>query len=254
MAGLFSTDFSPYARRQRLQRPGDVDCLSDHGDSTFVLHDVNSSLGNRIPPKEILSLRSVSSLAHFIAPIAGPDAAIHAKKLIQRFGSLSSVFETQTDCRELSEQEARILDFLHSARTLVEEAMHESMARSSFSANNKSFLQYIKTSLGFITRERVLAVFVDAGGHYLRNEIVSEGSSNAVRIPTRRIVRRALDLAAHGVLLAHNHPSGKARPSASDIKTTEKLREALLSCEIGLLDHFVVSGNDIYSMKQGALI
>lgn len=254
MVGILPTDFTPNSLDRRLQRSSRNDCLSADGHRPFILHDIDARVGNRLPSEEILSLRSISTLAHFIAPIAGPDAASHAIKLIQKFGSLSSALETAPDHRGLSDQEAEILSFLRSARALVEEAMHETMARSSFSTNSQSFLRYIKTHLSFVTRERILAVFVDAGGNYLRDEIIAEGAANAVRLPPRQIVRRALDLAAHGLLLAHNHPSGIARPSKSDFEATEKLREALSSCEIKLIDHFIVARNDIFSMRRGALI
>ena len=52
------------------------------------------------------------------------------------------------------------------------------------------------------------------------------------------------------LVLAHNHPSGIAVPSAEDRVTTMRLARALSAVEITLADHVVVAGNDAVSMAQ----
>lgn len=43
----------------------------------------------------------------------------------------------------------------------------------------------------------------------------------------REIVKAALNLNAAAIILAHNHPSGIANPSDSDIEVTEKIKESV---------------------------
>ena len=52
------------------------------------------------------------------------------------------------------------------------------------------------------------------------------------------------------VILAHNHPAGSATPSRADRETTRYLDNALALMEIRLLDHFIVAGNEIVSMRE----
>jgi len=60
----------------------------------------------------------------------------------------------------------------------------------------------------------------------------------------------ALGSNATSVVLAHNHPSGVALPSADDIQTTKRLAIALSAVDITLVDHLVISDGDYVSMVQ----
>jgi DNA repair protein RadC len=56
------------------------------------------------------------------------------------------------------------------------------------------------------------------------------------------------------MIVAHNHPSGVAEPSAADKSLTEALYLALGMVGIKLLDHFVVGDGEVVSFAEmGAL-
>ena len=48
--------------------------------------------------------------------------------------------------------------------------------------------------------------------------MISEGSINEAPIYPREIMRRALELGATALILAHNHPSGDPSPSEGDVR------------------------------------
>ncbi len=73
-------------------------------------------------------------------------------------------------------------------------------------------------------------------------------------MPIRKIVELALASNATSVVLAHNHPSGIAIPSAEDITTTKRLATALDAVGIILADHIVVADEDFVSMADTGLI
>ena len=52
------------------------------------------------------------------------------------------------------------------------------------------------------------------------------------------------------LVLAHNHPSGVALPSADDVQTTRRIAAALSAVEVSLIDHIVVAEGDFISMIQ----
>ena len=58
----------------------------------------------------------------------------------------------------------------------------------------------------------------------------------------REVVRKALSHNAAAVVLAHNHPSGVAEPSAADQFLTRELKQALALVDVRVLDHFIVAG------------
>jgi DNA repair protein RadC len=66
----------------------------------------------------------------------------------------------------------------------------------------------------------------------------------------REVVRRALELNAAALIVAHNHPSGIAEPSDADISITRRLKEALALVDIRLLDHLVIGDGDCVSLCE----
>jgi len=52
------------------------------------------------------------------------------------------------------------------------------------------------------------------------------------------------------MIVAHNHPSGCADPSQSDIAITQRLEAALELVDIRLLDHFIIGQGDITSLAD----
>ena len=99
-------------------------------------------------------------------------------------------------------------------------------------------------------QETVFMLCLDAKCKVICCKMVGEGSVNSANIPIRRVVEMALAANATTVVLAHNHPSGLAIPSADDIQTTQRIAAALETVEIILADHLVVSKDDYVSIAQ----
>jgi len=70
----------------------------------------------------------------------------------------------------------------------------------------------------------------------------------------REVVRAALELNAAALIVAHNHPSGVAEPSAADAGITQRLREALALVDVRLLDHLVVGDGVVVSLAERGLL
>src|SRR4029453_17988592 len=66
-------------------------------------------------------------------------------------------------------------------------------------------------------REHLLVAHVDSATRCLHVEQYS-GEPAAVGLPIRGIVADALRLGSAAVIVAHNHPSGDARPSEADYR------------------------------------
>jgi DNA repair protein RadC len=69
----------------------------------------------------------------------------------------------------------------------------------------------------------------------------------------REVVKRSLAVNAASVIFAHNHPSGIADPSTSDVALTKALKQALALVDVNVLDHFVVAGNGLTSLADRSL-
>src|SRR3546814_801334 len=70
----------------------------------------------------------------------------------------------------------------------------------------------------------------------------------------RVVVQRALALNASALILAHQHPSGNTEPSAADRAITERLKSALATVDVRVLDHFIVGKGSPYSFAEAGLL
>lgn len=100
------------------------------------------------------------------------------------------------------------------------------------------------------TSEAVALMLGDAKGKMIYFNIISKGSLNSSDMPIRKIVDLSLRHNAKTAFLAHNHPSGTALPSHSDLLTTQKVRETLLSVGVDLIDHFIITDDDYVSLRE----
>lgn len=83
----------------------------------------------------------------------------------------------------------------------------------------------------------------------------SVGGTTGTFVDNKIILSIALRCVAQSIIIAHNHPSGKLVPSASDKKLTNSLKHATESLGMTLMDHLIVSGDrDFYSFDDRGII
>ena len=81
-----------------------------------------------------------------------------------------------------------------------------------------------------------------------------QGDESGAEFPIRKILSDAVMLGSSGIVLAHNHPSGDARPSDSDCRATRRLASAADAIDCTVVDHLVFAGNDCTSFRQLGLL
>lgn len=101
--------------------------------------------------------------------------------------------------------------------------------------------------------EELHALYLDRRRRPVAQRALTRGSDAFTVVDPRQVFRVAVRLAASGVILAHNHPSGDATPSAQDIDVTERVARAGRVLGIPLLDHLVV-GREVVSMAERGLV
>ncbi|MNR20999.1 hypothetical protein D3C85_1378730 [compost metagenome] len=73
-------------------------------------------------------------------------------------------------------------------------------------------------------------------------------------VDIRLLFAAALKSNATGLIVSHNHPSGRTEPSEPDRYITRKIAQAGLLLDIKLLDHLIITSESYYSFAdQGAL-
>lgn len=79
---------------------------------------------------------------------------------------------------------------------------------------------------------------------------VSSGSTTGTRVDLRLLFSAALKANASGLIMIHNHPSGKTIPSRNDTLITRKIKEAGAMLNIDVVDHLIISPENYYSFAD----
>ena len=114
--------------------------------------------------------------------------------------------------------------------------------------------ELVRLHLAQCGRERFAVLFLDARHAFIEFEVLFEGTLSQTSVHPREVVRRALQLNAAAVILAHNHPGGTAVPSLADEYLTQSLRAALALVDVRVLDHLVVGWPAVCSMSELGLV
>ncbi|ASN87613.1 MULTISPECIES: RadC family protein [Pectobacterium] len=124
------------------------------------------------------------------------------------------------------------------------------LAKEDAMLNPEATGQYLQLLLSRREREVFLVLFLDNQHHVIRHQEMFVGTINSVEVHPREIVREALKANAAALILAHNHPSGKAEPSQADRAITEQIVKACLLMEIRVLDHLVIGHGEYVSFAE----
>ena len=98
--------------------------------------------------------------------------------------------------------------------------------------------------------EKMVLICLDVKNNIVGLHEVAHGSINGCCIRMADIYKRALLNNAYGIVIAHNHPGGKARPSHEDVVITDKIIEAGKLLGIDCMDHIIITINNYYSLRE----
>lgn len=100
-------------------------------------------------------------------------------------------------------------------------------------------------------QEQIVVLYLNNSNIVIGSCNLSIGTLTSTIVDIRLILASALKLMATGVIISHNHPSGKMIASEHDKQLTVKLNAALSQCDIKLIDHIIISPFDDYlSLKD----
>ncbi len=117
-------------------------------------------------------------------------------------------------------------------------------------ADSQAACAFFQPQFAYCREEIALFATLDSASRLIRCHRLAEGLSNKVVLTSRDIVDFALRDGAAKAILAHNHLSGVALPSNSDVVTTDHIRSALALISVELVDHIIVCDRESVSMRD----
>jgi DNA repair protein RadC len=112
----------------------------------------------------------------------------------------------------------------------------------------------VRHAVGDAQQEHFVAVLLDARQAVLDVLGISVGSLAQVDVHPREVFRDAIRRGAHSMIIAHNHPSGQAKPSSADVDLTRRMVQAGELMGVPVLDHLVVTTDDAFSFAANGLL
>ncbi|WP_025769432.1 RadC family protein [Thioalkalivibrio sp. HK1] len=202
------------------------------------------------------ALSSAELLALFIQTgTRGCSAVDVARNALVHAGGLRALFDLPPD--RLADipgigpaRAALIKAAIEIATRYLEEGLQK---REIFSCPEDT-CHYLHARLRSRPHEVFACLFMDNRHRMIAYEEMFRGTINGTSVHPREIVKRALELNAAALIVAHNHPSGVAEPSETDRSMTRKLASALALVDLRLLDHIVIGDGDVVSFSQRGLL
>lgn len=185
------------------------------------------------------------------------DVKEPAKKLLARFGSLRGVLDAPLEdlrqIRGLGQVTPVALRVIREAANLYLQQVAEE--RTSLLAPDTLY-QFWRSRLGGLQNEVFEVAYLDSAYNLLRDgvETLTEGTVDRAAVYPRRVVEAALRRGATAVVVAHNHPNGNVSPSEQDKTLTRALVLAAETVQIKVVDHLVVSKDEIFSFRKERLL
>ncbi|ATA26133.1 hypothetical protein BIY26_17745 [Brenneria goodwinii] len=198
------------------------------------------------------TLTDAELLAIFLRTgIPGMNVMQLAESLLAQFGSLHQLMSAEQDAFYRAKgigisKYTQLKAVVELSRRLFSSRLAEENAMLSPEITG----QYLQLLLSRQEREVFLVMFLDNQHRVIRHQEMFAGTINCVEVHPREIVREALKSNAAALILAHNHPSGKAEPSQADRAITEQITKACLLLEIRVLDHLVIGHGEYVSFAE----
>ena len=213
-------------------------------------------------PREKLLARGPQALAdaELIAlllrtGVRGASALDLGAALIGRFGGLHGLLHAEAGAlRAIKGLGAAKYAELAAVLELARRALAEQMRERAMLDSPQAVGDYLRLWLGGREIEVFAALFLDTRHQLISAVELSHGTLAQTSVYPREVVKQALALNASAIVVAHNHPSGVTEPSAADRVLTERLKSALGLVDVRMLDHFVVTRNQVFSFAQAGLL
>lgn len=171
-----------------------------------------------------------------------------AHTLLEKFGSLRELLDADM-------ADIKLIDGIGENSAMLIRLVSELSRRYFLHDKRQSFKitsidsaeKYIR---GYFTGrhyEEFYVFCVDAQYRIKSADKISTGTTKETAVYIRHIAQSVIRSGTEKILVAHNHPGGKASPSKNDIETTLRIKNAMDALSIDFLDHIIVGENDYFS-------
>lgn len=178
-----------------------------------------------------------------------------AKKLLHRFGSFAkTVHAPATELAQVNGMGEAAISALKIVEAAAIKLLREEAAKGPIISSWTALLDYCQLTMAQKQIEEFRILFLNQKNALIADEVQQRGTIDHTPVYPREVIKRALELGAASIILAHNHPSGDPTPSAADIDITKQIVEAGRVLNISIHDHLIIGKFGHYSFKSHDLL
>lgn len=130
----------------------------------------------------------------------------------------------------------------------------ETIKQKKFIGHSRDIYELFKPRIADLKHEEFWVLLLNRGLKVIGEKLVGEGGTSSIGVDAKKVFKIAIDEGAVSIALAHNHPSGVAKPSAEDVQLTKKLAQAGTLLDIQVIDHVIVTEEGYYSFADNGLL
>lgn len=221
----------------------------------------NWALGDRPREKLLQKGKMALSDAELIAILIGSgsrkESAVELSKRI-----LSSNKNNLSQLGKLSVQQLMLFKGIGEAKAITiiaamelgrRRRTEEALEQVKITSSNSVF-ELLQPLIGELTHEEFWILYLNNANKIIEQFQISKGGITGTLVDVRITLRKALEIGAVSLILAHNHPSGNLKPSEADKQLTNKLKTASESLDIKILDHLIVTEKSYFSFADEGLL
>lgn len=116
--------------------------------------------------------------------------------------------------------------------------------------SSKAVFDIMQPIIGELPHEEFWVLYLNNSNKVIYKTQLSKGGITGTVVDIRLIFKMAFEQNATGLILSHNHPSGKLIASEADLKITKRIKEAGQTLEIQVLDHLIITENGYLSFQD----
>lgn len=214
-------------------------------------------------PREKLMLKGKSSLsdAELLAILIGSghreESAVElCKRILAMYNNNLSVLARQSIARLTAFKgigEAKAIAIIAALEIGQRRRLSERVEDPIISSSSDVF-ELINPIIGDLEHEEFWVLYLNNSNKVKFKSPLSKGGMTGTVVDVRLLFQIALEQKAVGIILTHNHPSGKVKPSDADIQITKKIKEAGRIMDIQLLDHLIITEYSYYSFADEGIL
>lgn len=220
--------------------------------------DANIHSGHRERLREKIELSGLDNIApHEVLEyllfmcIPRKDTNPLAHELIDKFGSLSGVFEAEVhELEKVKGISHTTALFLNTIPSVTRYYLKDRWKERPVLSDSVILGQYLCDLFAGEKNEAFYVLSFDNSNRLIKSDLMYRGVINETLIQPRRVVEKVLQNNAASVVFSHNHPGGNLSASPADRQMTKMLVDVLTPLSVRVADHIIVSGDRYASMKS----